>query len=97
MLKIEREAFDRLAELAEDVDGRLRPDYVGRGPTAPCVAFVAAGPSPLVQWLLSLGIESQDDEEVAAIVDAMHTSRTSSDDLGLDVVYYWTGVVVKDV
>lgn len=72
----------------------LRTDYVGRGPTRPCLAYV--GPNPqLMAVAIAVAMAEQDNRhaDVYSIIEGVaEIGQPSTDQLGLGLVHYWTGL-----
>lgn len=80
--------FEKLRQVAENVDGSVYPDYSGRGMYgATCVGIVLED-STVAD--LALAIKDAGADEI------LTREGRSSDNMGLRTIIYWTGVTCED-
>lgn len=95
------EALETLERVADASDVQLRSDYSGRGMFGRSCLAVIGSTSGLVRFAFALVEEvatglPDEGERLGVLVDAVRESRTTSDSLGHDTVYYWPGVELEE-
>jgi hypothetical protein len=97
-----REAFNVLEQVTWDCtpDGRLRDNYSGRRMFGrSCLGLVVDDLSELIRWMFGVanavdGEEAEVSENLQEFVEYLGTQRTLHDSMGLQQIFYWSGVEV---